>query len=82
MPKRLPKTVFVYVKQYDEGVDTMRVVANAADALEGEPGAVRVGKYELVEYADVAAIPTVLPVSPKMAMTRRRPTAFEKRIAH
>jgi hypothetical protein len=59
---KLPKTVFLSVQgegedQYLQAHDTL--VAHADDSGK----AVRVGKYELVEYADVALKPVIMPVA-------------------
>lgn len=58
---RLPKTVFVSVT--GDGKDEyLRAEASAAEHVDDRGDTVRVGKYELVEYADVTLLPQIVPV--------------------
>lgn len=59
--KKLPKNVFVYWKEFENDDPSLYAVEKAGDALEGELGCVRVGRYELVEQSDVQAVPIILP---------------------
>lgn len=64
---KLPKTVFVSV-QGDGNDKYLRADPTAAGHADDSGETVRVGKYELVEYADVALKPVIMPV----ATPRRR----------
>lgn len=59
---KLPKTVFVSV-QGDGNDEYLRAEATAVEHADDSGDAVRVGKYELVEYADVALKPVIVPVA-------------------
>lgn len=59
---KLPKIVFLSVQ--GEGVDQyLQAHDTVADHADDSGKTVRVGKYELVEYADVALKPVIVPVS-------------------
>lgn len=64
---KLPKTVFVSV-QGDEGDQWLQAHDSAAAHADDSGDTVRVGKYELVEWNDVALKPVIMPV----AMPRKR----------
>lgn len=61
MKLKLPKTVFVSV-QGDEGDQWLQAHDNAAAHADASGDTVRVGKYELVEWNDVALRPVIVPV--------------------
>jgi len=59
--KKLPKSVMVFWKEYGDGTTGLVAVEKAADAVEEIGETIRVGKYELVEQADILATVTVTP---------------------
>ena len=59
---KLPKIVFVSV-QGDGNDEYLRAEATAGEHADDSGEAIRVGKYELVEYADVALKPVIVPVA-------------------
>lgn len=66
---KLPKTVFVSV-QGDGSDEYLRAEATAAGHADDAGETVRVGKYELVEYADVALKPVIMPVAKPRKLRR------------
>lgn len=59
---KLPKTVFVSV-QGDGDDEYLRAEPTAAEHADDSGDTVRVGKYELVEFHDVALKPVIMPVA-------------------
>jgi hypothetical protein len=59
---KLPKVVFVSV-QGDGNDEYLSAQPTAAAHADDSGDTVRVGKYELVEYADVALKPVIIPVA-------------------
>lgn len=58
---KLPKTVFVSIG--GNGNDEyLHADTSAAAHVDNQGDTVRVGKYELVEYADVTLLPQIVPV--------------------
>lgn len=57
---KLPKTVFVSIGGDGED-EYLKAEATAAEHADDSGDTVRVGKYELVEYADVALKPVIMP---------------------
>lgn len=61
---KLPKIVFVSISGEGEG-QYLQCSALAAEHAEERDKIVRVGKYELVEFADVTLKSVVMPPQPK-----------------
>lgn len=53
--KRLPKTVFVFWKEYGDGSTSLVACESAGECLEGEIGEMRVGQYIVEDTLLVSA---------------------------